>query len=86
MYRKYMFLEALEWWNVRVFFFFYLPCIGCRVYYIESLVLMVPFLPFHRMTCKLEFLIITPWKGFTCLKPIQITFVVLLCIPRSLSY
>lgn len=53
---------------------------------LQSPILMVSFLPFHRMTCKSEFLIITPWKEFTCLKHIQITFAVLLCIPHSLSY
>lgn len=57
-----------------------------KVHYTENPILIVTFLPFHRMTCKLESLIITPWKGFTCLKHIQIIFVVLLCIPRSLSY
>lgn len=45
----------------------------------------VAFPPFCRMTCRSEFLITTPWKEFTCLRPIPTTSGALPCTPRSPS-
>lgn len=45
----------------------------------------VAFPPFPRMTCRSEFLITTPWKEFTCLRPILTTSAALQCTPHSPS-
>lgn len=45
----------------------------------------VAFCLFPRMTCRSEFLIITRWKEFTCLRPIPTTSGALPCTPRSPS-